>query len=204
MIKRILHGTVKKFERSWNYDAGYLHDMVDASPRAAWMFSRVAAMGQFRRDVPIEAWCAAGITAVRHEDCGPCTQLAVTMAERAGVSPDVLRAVLGDQPSAMPPEVGLVWRFTRATLAHDPLADEYRDAIVDLWGRRALVSLAFAITAARIYPTIKYALGHGKACMRVVVGGTPVKFDHGRVPALVPPKLLNSEGGPADAAVRTA
>src|SRR3954454_17673756 len=192
MIKRILYGTVKTFERSWNYDASYLHDIVDASPRAAWMFSRVAAMGQFRRDVPIDAWCAAGITAVRHEDCGPCTQLAVTMAERAGVSPDVLRAVLGDQASAMPPEVGLVWRFTRATLAHDPLADEYREAIVDLWGRRALVSLAFAITAARIYPTIKYALGHGKACMRVVVGGTPVHFDHGRVPK------------PIDAVVRTA
>jgi hypothetical protein len=54
-----------------------------------------------------------------------------------------------------------------------------------------LVSLAFAITASRIYPTVKYALGHGKACMRVVVGGTPVVLDHGRVPA------------PADVAVRT-
>jgi hypothetical protein len=43
---------------------------------------------------------------------------------------------------------------------------------VKRWGQRALVSLAFAITAARIDPTVKYALGHGKACMRVVVGGT--------------------------------
>src|SRR4051812_13154790 len=204
MIKWALRKAIDRFERDWNYDAGYMRDIIDASPRAAWLFSRVTALGRFRQDLPIEAWCAAGITAVRHEDCGPCTQLAVTMAERAGVSPDVLRAVLGDQPSAMPPEVGLVWRFTRATLAHDPLADEYREAIVDLWGRGALVSLAFAITAARIYPTVKYALGHGKACMRVVVGGTPVHFDHGRVHALVPPKLLNSEGGPADAAVRTA
>jgi hypothetical protein len=39
--------------------------------------------------------------------------------------------------------------------------------------------------------------------MRVVVGGTPVMFDHGRVPALAPPKLRSS-GGPADVAVRTA
>jgi hypothetical protein len=29
------------------------------------------------------------------------------------------------------------------------------------------------------------ALGHGKACTRVVVGGTPVMFDHGRIRALV-------------------
>jgi hypothetical protein len=183
MIQWMLRKGIRKFERDWNYDAGYMHDLVDASPRAAWLFSRVAALGQFRRDIPIEAWYAAGITAVREEDCGPCTQLGVAMAERAGVSPAVLRAVLSDDPGAMPPDVALVWRFTRATLAHDPVADEYREEIVKRWGRRALVSLAFAITAARLYPTAKYALGHGKACMRVVVGGTPVAMDHGRVPA---------------------
>jgi hypothetical protein len=181
MIRWALGKAIDRFERDWNYDAGYMRDIIDASPRAAWLFSRVTALGQFRRDLPIEPWFAAGITAVRHEDCGPCTQLAVTMAERAGVSPAVLRTVLSDNPDAMPPDVALAWKFTRATLAHDAAADDYREEIVKRWGRRALVSLAFAITAARIYPTVKYALGHGKACVRVVVGGTPVTFDHGRV-----------------------
>jgi len=32
---------IAKFEREWNYDASYIRDMVDASPRAAWLFSRV-------------------------------------------------------------------------------------------------------------------------------------------------------------------
>jgi hypothetical protein len=91
-----------------------------------------------------------------------------------------LRAVLADDPDVMPPDVALAWRFTGATLAHDAAADEYRAEIVHRWGRRALVSLAFAITAARLYPTVKYALGHGKACMRVAVAGTPMTFDHGR------------------------
>jgi hypothetical protein len=182
MIKWALHKATGRFERTWNYDAGYLHDIVDASPRAAWLFSRAAAIGQFRRGVPLDVWSAAGITAVRHEDCGPCTQLGVSMAERAGVSPAVLRAVLADDVAAMPPDVALAWNFTRATLAHDPSADAYREAIVERWGRRALVSLAFAITAARIYPTVKYALGHGKACMRVVVGDSAVTLDHGRQP----------------------
>jgi hypothetical protein len=181
MVKWMLRKAIDKFEREWNYDASYMRDLIEASPRAAWLFSRAAALGQFRRDIPIEAWYAAGITAVRHEDCGPCTQLGVTMAERAGVSPAVLRAVLADAPEAMPPEVALAWKFTRATLAHDPAADQYRDAIVQRWGTRALISLAFAITAARIYPTVKYALGHGKACTRIVVGGSPVTFGRDRV-----------------------
>jgi hypothetical protein len=178
-----LRKAIDRFERTWNYDASYMRDMIDASPRAAWLFARATAIGKFRGDLPVDAWCAAGITAVRHEDCGPCTQLAVAMAERAGVSPAVLRAVLADHPDAMPPDVALVWNFTRATLAHDAAADAYREAIEQRWGRRALVSVAFAITAARMYPTVKYALGHGHACMRVVVAGTPVMFDHGRVPA---------------------
>src|SRR5690348_18146402 len=134
MIKWALRKALDKFERQWKYDGSYMRDIIDASPRAAWLFSRAAALGHFRRDVPIEAWCAAGITAVRHEDCGPCTQLGVTMAERAGVSASVLRAVLSDDPEAMPADVALVWRFTRATLAHDAAADAYRDEIVRRWG----------------------------------------------------------------------
>jgi len=181
MIKWALRRWIDKFERDWHYDASYMRDMIEASPRAAWLFARATALGQFRRDVPRDAWFAAGITAVRSEDCGPCTQLGVAMAERAGVSPAVLRAVLADDPDAMPRDVALAWRFTRATLAHDAAADDYREVIVELWGKRALVSLAFAITASRLYPTVKYALGHGKACTRIVVDGTPVMFDHGRV-----------------------
>jgi hypothetical protein len=192
MIRWALHKAIDKFERQWNYDAAYMREMIDVSPRAAWLFSRVTQLGQFRRDIPLDAWFTAGITAVRHEDCGPCTQLAVNMAQRSGVSPAVLRAVLTDDPAAMPPEVALVWRFTRATLAHQPSADQYRDEIVKRWGRRALLSVAFSITTARIYPTVKYALGYGKACMRIEVDGTAVTFDQDRVASRI------------DAAVRTA
>jgi hypothetical protein len=181
MIKWALEKAITSFERQWNYDAGYLRDILNASVRAAWLFSRVTALGNFRRDVPLAAWSAAGITAIRHEVCGPCTQLAVNMAERGGVDPAVLRALVSDNPEAMPPDVALVWNFTRATLAREA-ADEYRQAILERWGPRALVSIAFAITAARIYPTVKYALGRSQACMRVVVAGTPVALDHGRVP----------------------
>jgi alkylhydroperoxidase family enzyme len=178
MIRWLMKRGVGAFERKWNYDASYLRAIIDASPRAAWLFSRVARLGTFRRGVPVDAWTAAAIVAVRQEDCGPCTQLGVAMAESAGVDPKVLRAVLTENSEAMPPDVALAWRFARATLAHDAAADELRDAIVERWGAVAVVSLAFAMAAARIYPTVKYAMGHGQACTRVVVAGAPVAFDH--------------------------
>ena len=37
------------------------------------------------------------------------------------------------------------------------------------------MSLAFGLVGARIYPTLKYALGHGKACQRIVVAGEPIR-----------------------------
>jgi hypothetical protein len=130
--------------------------------------------------VPADALAAAALTAVRHEDCGPCTQLGVSMAERIGVEPNVLRAVLTETPLMMTPDVALAWRFIRATLDHDPAADEYRDAIIKRWGPRAVMTLAFAIVTARLYPTVKYAMGHGKACTRIVVDGAPIVFDKTR------------------------
>jgi hypothetical protein len=96
------------------------------------------------------------------------------MAERQGVHTETLRAILKDDVAAMPDDVALAWRFTKATLAHDPAADDYRAVILERWGPRAIVTLAFAITTACIYPTVKYAMGHGKACTRVVVGGSPL------------------------------
>lgn len=36
---------------------------------------------------------------------------------------------------------------------------------------RAVVALAFAMLAGRTYPILKYALGHGHACMRLTIGG---------------------------------
>lgn len=181
MLRWLFRRSVGAFERQWNYDASYLRDIIDASPRAAWRFFNAAKLGTYRGDAPLEALVAAGITAVRSEDCGPCTQLGVAMAERQGVRPEILRAILAENLAAMPEDVALAWRFTRATLAHDASADDYRAVILERWGPRALVSLAFAITTARIYPTVKYAMGHGKTCTRVVVGGIPVAVNQERV-----------------------
>ena len=179
MLKWLMRRGIAAFERQWNYDASYVHDMIEADPRAAWMFQRATSLGKYRKDVPADALAAAAITAVRHEDCGPCTQLGVSMAERAGVDPKVLRAVLTETPAMMPPDVALAWRFTRATLDHDPSADQHRNEIIRRWGPRAVVSLAFAIVTARMYPTVKYAMGHGKACTRIVVDGAPLALDQG-------------------------
>jgi len=71
----------------------------------------------------------------------------------------------------------LSYRFARASLERRlEEADALRDEVVRRWGRKGLVALALALTTARMYPTLKYALGHGKACSRVTVAGDPAPF----------------------------
>jgi hypothetical protein len=172
MLGWLVKRQMGKFERDFDYDLAYARDIYDASPRAFFRFSRISALAGHREDVPPEAWFAAKIAATLAEDCGPCTQLVVTMAEREGVSSNALRAILAKDETAMPPDAALGFRFAKSVLERDIAAgDRLRDEVVSRWGRKGLVSLALTIAASRVFPAVKYALGHGHACVRVRVGG---------------------------------
>jgi hypothetical protein len=171
MIKWFLRRWIDRSERTWSYDASYLRDVLDADPRALLAFSKVTGIGTYHKDVPLAPYCAAGIVGTMSEDCGPCTQLTIDMAERAGVDPAILRAVVARDLHGMPEDVALAVRFAETSLRHAPEADDLREEVVRRFGKRGLVSLAFALTAARIYPTLKYAIGHGRARTRVTIGG---------------------------------
>lgn len=171
MLKWYLRRQIAAFERTWNYDASYLRELIDADSRAMLAFGKLQAISRYREHVPPEAYCAAGIIAVMAEDCGPCTQLGIDMAERSGVDPVVLRAIIARDYAAMSCEVTLAARFTEATLQRTPEAEVLRDEVVRQFGKRGLIALAFAMLAARMYPTLKFALGHGRACTRLTIGG---------------------------------
>jgi len=164
-------------ERSFNYDASYMRDVLDASPATFLKFSVVTGLVQ-RKAAPAEALAAAGIAATLREDCGPCTQIGVDIAERTGVPATVLRGILAGDARAMGETAALAWRFAQASLDRDmEAADPLRDEIVRRWGPKALVAISLAIVTGRMYPTLKYALGHGKSCSRIVVGGQNAPFE---------------------------
>jgi hypothetical protein len=171
MLKTFLNRMIRGMERQWRYDASYLHFVTDVSPLTSLKFSVVTGLVN-RRDAPAEALAAAGLAGTLAEDCGPCTQIGLDMAAAGGVPPGVLRAILAGDQAGMGETAALAYDFARAVLAHDLEADSLREEIVKRWGKRALVALAMAITTARMYPTLKYSLGYGKACTRVTVAGT--------------------------------
>lgn len=174
MLSWFIRRKIDDFENEFSYDMDYARDILDTSLRAMLLFHKATGLRDYREDLPKSAWYAAKLAATRSEDCGPCLQLMVTMAERDGQSPAMIRAVLSRRFDEVPDEVRLSAELTEAILERDPRADALREQIVARFGRRGLLSIAFAIVSSRFYPTLKYALGYGRACSVVHVDGDPM------------------------------
>ena len=170
MLSRWLDG----FEATFNYDAGYMRHVLRANPWSLMKFA-LGTQALDRKAAPAELLVAAGLVGTLQEDCGPCVQVGVDIATAGGVDPVILRAIIAGDEAAMGETAALGYRFARASLARDMEAcDPLRDEIVRRFGDKALVAVGLALTASRMYPTLKYALGYGKACSRVQVGGEAV------------------------------
>jgi hypothetical protein len=176
MLRAYISRYLDRFEKQWGYDASYMRLLNRVSP-ASFVKFMLGSRAADQKAAPLEALVAAGVVGTLAEDCGPCTQIGVDMATAYGVDPDVLRALLAGDEAAMGETAALVWKFARASLARDmETCDPLRDEIVRRWGEKGLVAIGLSLTAARMYPTLKYALGYGKACSKVTVAGiaTPV------------------------------
>ncbi|MBV9995115.1 MAG: hypothetical protein JO127_07870 [Caulobacteraceae bacterium] len=184
MLKALLHRLIRaRLERPFGYDASYLHVLAEAAPASFLKFSVVTGLVD-RRAAPAEALAAVGVVGTLAEDCGPCTQISVDMSLAGGVRPEVLRAILAGDEAAMGEPAALACRFARASLARDLEAgDALRDEIVRRWGEEGLIALSLALTTARMYPTLKYAMGYGKTCSKVVVAGEAAPFEASRLRA---------------------
>jgi hypothetical protein len=174
MLKWFIRRKLTAFERDCGYDAAYMHHVLDTDLDAFMRFGKVSSISRYRKHVPADLYTAVGLTGSLHADCGPCTQLGVTMALRAGVPGATIARIVRGNEDEMTEPTRLGVRFARAVLAHDPAADEYRAEIRRRHGERAVITLGLALVASQMYPTFKYALGYGHACSRVDVEGTAI------------------------------
>ena len=174
MLSWIIRRKIDAFEQEFSYESDYLRDLLKTSLRATLLFHKATGVGNFREGLPDDAWHVARILATRFEDCGPCTQLVATMAEREGIPPAMIRSALTDAFEELPEDARLSAQFTQAVLTRSHDADVLRREVVQRFGPRGLLSLSFAMLSSRLYPTLKYALGYGHTCSVVEVAGDRV------------------------------
>lgn len=174
MLKWFIRKRLAAFEKDFGYDASYMRHLLDTDLGAFTRFARATSAMQYRKGVPLDLYCAVGLTGAVSADCGPCTQLGVTMALREGVPGATIARILSGDLDAMTEPTRLGVKFARAVIARDPVADELREEIVRLHGPRAAISLGFALIGSQMYPMLKYALGYGHACSRIDVEGRSI------------------------------
>lgn len=171
LFGRLVGPSLDAFDDRYGYDTTYLRHIADTSSRAFLRFGLFTRFAEHRAVVSSEAWFTAKLCAALREDCGPCTQLVVKLAEEAGVSPDVIRPIIAKDPKPLPTDARIAFDLAQATLDRDLVgADAARAEALARWGDEGVIALAFAIASSRVYPTVKYALGYGRTCSRVVVG----------------------------------
>ena len=148
MFRWFMQRWIDKFERTWNYDASYMRDVLDADPRAVLAFSKV------RRYERLPQGCAAGALFCRRHRRrhGGGLRSLHAAGDRHGAAP---RRRAGDlaccRRRATSPQCPTRWRspcaLPRRACDHAPEADDLREEVVRQFGKRGLVSLAFALTA---------------------------------------------------------
>jgi hypothetical protein len=114
MLKWLLRRRIAAFRRTWGYDTSYMEEILATSLLAATRFAAVQRLAHHREDLPAEAGFAAGLVTLMAEDCGPCVQLVVKIAEAAGTDPAVLHAILA-RVARLPADARLSFRFAEAT-----------------------------------------------------------------------------------------
>ncbi len=171
MLKRLMKRKLRAFGNAFGYDTSYGAALIETDVAAGLALARLSKVAAYRADAPAAAWYAAKIVAAMSEDCGPCVQLAVTMAQRGGVSDSDLRAIVVGDIGRMSAEAALGYRFAKALLARSAELDDLRAELVRRWGARTLAAISINIVATRTFPALKYALGHGQSCQSVEIGG---------------------------------
>src|SRR5262249_59418824 len=87
MLRWFLQCQIAAFERTWNYDASYMHEVIEVNPRAMLAFGKLQALSSYRKGVPPAAYFAAAIVAPQAEGCGPSPPLALDLAPPTPLHP---------------------------------------------------------------------------------------------------------------------
>lgn len=171
MTRFLFNKMLVSMQDQYDYDVSYMQTMLQTDMKAFLKFMGFQIMSAHKGDLPSDVLFSARLRAILWDDCGPCTQLVVNMALEAKVSHHIIEGIIANRLEGLSDDVILAVRFTELTLAHNPEVDDLRDEVSHRWGKPGLITLALNISASRVYPTLKYALGYGKACSRIQVEG---------------------------------
>lgn len=159
---------LREFGTKYQYDTGYMQQLLDLSPAAYDTFAAAMGMSGHRVHLPLDAHHVACISALMADDCGACTQLDVRMALEAGIDRELLRQLL-EEPAKLPAALRMVHDYATHVVKQGNADPARVTALRAQYGDAAFAELAVNVLGVRIYPALRRALGAETACPPVTL-----------------------------------
>lgn len=170
MKQRLVRHAIEAAARRNGGDPAYALALYAASPKALRRLGQAVSLLSHREAVPPEGAYAAQLVGALAEGCGSCVQIHIEMARRAGVSKELIEAVLRDRGPLPSVDAALAVRFARAIIARGEDEGAARDAVRGRWGEKGVIDLTIATQTSRFLSMLKAGFGHATQCEVFSVG----------------------------------
>lgn len=154
---------IDKFEVHYDYDCNYMRTMRSSSTEGFKKFVEFMPMSQYSKALDINTLWVSKIAAMLTEDCGACVQLNIKMAIEAGVDKELVKTIV-TSPDNLEKNLKLVYAYSKSVALSSPDHNGLFLEIKKVYSQEQITELALAIASAKIYPTLKRALGDFKSC----------------------------------------
>lgn len=159
---------ITDFEARYKYDGTYMRELLEWSPEGLSKFANFLPLSNHREKLSPEEYWVAKLAAMQAEDCGDCLQLNVRMALEGGVSKQLIEAAVKGGNS-LPENLQYVYLYAKAVAAHAGIDAALMDRIVARYNKGQQLEFGLCIATAKVFPTIKRALGYTKSCKLVQI-----------------------------------
>jgi len=155
--------SLEQFGRHFDYDNGYIVQLLEDSPQGYAAFAAAQGMPNLHKALPPEAFYVAKVAVMKAEDCGPCMNLSLKMGAEQGIDRELLKQIVQD-PQSLPAPLRDIHDHAAAVIRNENDDADRMERIRNHYGVEAFAELAVVIVGCRMYPTLKRAMGMASHC----------------------------------------
>lgn len=158
-------------EQYLNRPLPHLREMAEVNPEGLDPVLTISGLMGTQGTLTPSQHAVARLIATQAQDCGSCLQIDIDLAMRAGVAPDLIRAVVEHRRDAIHDEtLRSIYDLVQAAVTMQPVAEAI-DTVTEKLGQRALTDVAVAVALSQFFPVLKRVMGHATSCQ-----ATPPNF----------------------------
>lgn len=159
---------IDNFEAHYKYDSTFVRELLHHSPEGFVKYNNFLPLTGHREKLTPDEYWVAKLASMQVEDCGDCLQLNVRMAIEGGVSKSIIKAVL-NSGRALPDTLKDVYDYAWHVASTDIVDPQLMERITKRYDKGSLLEFGLCIATAKVFPTIKRALGYTRSCNLVAV-----------------------------------